>query len=274
MLHIPRPLFVPVFSVRVALLLALLLIVLKNLTPSIWARNLEAGILIISIAFVFAIGVNCINEWIFHRWVLHAKPHAWAQHPADKHREHHRLTSVELDKSHDPSVVVSNYAIMDADQYIHAQFPWWALPAFWAVYAIPLFGVQLMVPTVPILVPGFIGVAFTVWFYEVNHFVEHLPYPMWQRMFRWPYIGRLMQRAYGFHLMHHAHPKINEGIAGFFGIKLADRLFGTYYLPPKLLVDGIVATAADFQIPKPRAIVRWVDKIVDERERHITNVPK
>lgn len=272
MLRISRPLFIPVFSVRVVIFLALLLIVLKNLAPGIWARNLEAGILINSVAFVFAIVVNCINEWIFHRWLLHAKPFAWAQYPADKHREHHRLTSVELDKTSDPFVVRSNYAITDAEQYMSAQFPWWALLGFWGVYTIPLFALQLMAPTVPILLPGFVGVAFTVWLYEVRHFIEHLPYPMWQRMFSWPYVGRFMLRAYGFHLMHHAHPKINEGIAGFFGMKLADRLFGTYYLPPKLLVDGVVATAEDFQIPEPVAIVRWVDTIVAERERRLTKM--
>ncbi|MBI4090714.1 MAG: hypothetical protein HY422_01705 [Candidatus Komeilibacteria bacterium] len=273
MLRIPRPLFIPVFSVRVAFFLALLLIILKNLVPGIWAHNLDAGISINIGMFLLVVLVNCPGEWLFHRFGLHAIPFAWAQGPAQKHRAHHAATSVQLDRNSNPAVVVSNYPITKADQYLHAQFPWWALPAIWGVYLIPIFALQLVVPTVPIMLPGFIGVAFTVWFYEVKHFLLHLPYDMWQRAFTSPIIGRIAQRTYAFHLMHHANVRCNEAIAGFFGLGLADKLLGTYYVPSKLLVNGVVATPADFKIPEPRSIVKWLDRIVAERERRITNVP-
>jgi hemolysin III len=74
---------------------------------------------------------------------------------------------------------------------------------------------------------------------------------------------------YGFHHMHHANISCNEAIGGFFGLPVADWVFGTYHQPKDLLLEGRLATAKDFAIPPPRGFVRWFDEWARKRESKI-----
>ncbi|MEK7583777.1 MAG: hypothetical protein AAB490_00905 [Patescibacteria group bacterium] len=273
MLRIPSPLFIPIFSVRMAFFLALLLTTFKYLAPGMWAQNRAAGLWLTLGMFILLVTCNGVAEGFFHRYILHAIPFRWTQSFAQKHRAHHNETSVRLAREHGRSIVKSDYAIEEAKQYEHAQFPWWAYFALLAPFVVVAIPLQLILPRVPLLGGVIVAVAFTIWHYEVKHFAEHLPYRIWQRTFTLPLIGRRMERAYAFHLMHHANVKVNEGIAGAFGWYIFDWLFRTYHIPSKLLVNGVEATAEDFKIPEPIAFVKWLDGIVADRERRLTNVP-
>ena len=76
-------------------------------------------------------------------------------------------------------------------------------------------------------------------------------------------------RVYGFHQAHHANYKCNLNVAGFFGIPLADLVFGTYKQPDRLLLDGAPATKATARrlMPQPRWPISWLDRVVFKRRR-------
>ena len=70
----------------------------------------------------------------------------------------------------------------------------------------------------------------------------------------------------GFHHFHHANVGANEAISGFFGLPVADWLFGTYHQPKELLLQGRMATAKDFAVKPPPAWVRALDEWARKRE--------
>jgi hypothetical protein len=64
-------------------------------------------------------------------------------------------------------------------------------------------------------------------------------------------------------------------VAGFFGIPLADMVFGTYKQPSPLLIDGVRATnaAARALIPHPRWPIAWLDRAAFKRRRWMVKRP-
>ena len=74
---------------------------------------------------------------------------------------------------------------------------------------------------------------------------HHMPYDTWwkPRLNGRPF-GKVYRKMYGFHQAHHANYKCNLNVAAFFGIPLADSVFGTYKQPDELLLDGVLATKA------------------------------
>lgn len=135
---------------------------------------------------------------------------------------------------------------------------------------------ELSVLRLPILISGYTAIAIAHVIYEVLHAVHHQPYELfWKPRLEHPIFGGAWAWLYGFHQAHHANYRCNINVAGFFGIPLADLVFGTYRRPSPLLLDGARATKADARrlLPQPRWPVSWFDRIVFKRRRWMVRRP-
>jgi hemolysin III len=85
---------------------------------------------------------------------------------------------------------------------------------------------------------------------------------------RW---GRFWQPVYAFHLRHHAVTDCNESISGFFGLPVADWLFGTCVIPQTIYENGEEWSPDKFRSPHPRALIRrldtWAHHVVQRRRQ-------
>jgi hemolysin III len=257
------------FSVQLVVQYGLLLTALRVfLPPRMWDRQLAAGPLALVLVFLAMHMVMCFFEWAFHRYVLHAITASWLTRFAASHRTHHGLTPIRLQPVSEGSdrYVLNRYPITEDDQYEASSFPPYALVAFWVFFTPLLVGVQLLLPGLPILIGGYSAVTLSMCLYEVLHALEHQPYEWWKHATEHPTLGAVWRKIYGFHHMHHANTLCNEAISGFFGLPIADWAFGTYHQPKELLLSGRVATAKDFAVSPPPALVRWLDGWARQRE--------
>ena len=264
------------FSVLVVLQLALLAFAVRQFFPTFWAAQVGAGVLAFALAFLGMHLFNSFFEWFFHRYVLHAMTVWWLGRFARGHRHHHSLTSIRLLKpaaEGSDRFILNEYPITAEEQYPDSAFPAYALIAFWLLFTPLLVGAQLLAPGWPILLGGYAAIAWSMTLYEVLHAMEHWPYEWWQRATEHPRFGGFWRKLYGFHLMHHANIGCNESISGFFGLPIPDWCFGTYHQPKELLLEGRLATARDFAIGRPRAVVQFLDRWARRRETGIRQRP-
>src|SRR6266850_436271 len=136
-------------------------------------------------------------------------------------------------------------------------------------FSIFWFSVQVLLPRLPVLMGGYAAITWSMCLYEILHAIEHQPYEWWKRATEHPRLGGVWRKLYGFHHMHHANVSCNEAISGFFGLPIADWVLGTYHQPKELLLEGRVATARDFAVPRPPRIVQWLDGWARKREAQI-----
>ena len=259
------------FAFLVALQLALLFLALRAFFPSLWARNVAAGASGFVVVFLGMHLFIAFFEWFFHRYVLHGVTVWWLRRFARGHRHHHSLTPIRL-RSLGPGsgrIVLNEYPITREEQYPDSDFPAYALIAFWVLFTPLLAGLQVLLPTQPILLGGYTAIAWSMTLYEILHAIDHWPYEWWKRATEHPRFGAFWRRLYGFHLMHHANIGCNEAISGFFGLPVPDWCFGTYHQPKALLLDGRLATASDFSIQAPRDFVTRIDRWARKRESEI-----
>jgi hemolysin III len=210
----------------------------------------------------------CFFEWAFHRYVLHSVVTGFLARMANAHRNHHGLTSIRLQpvKVGSDRYILNEYPITEKHQHEDSAFPPYALIGF-TLFFLPVFALfQWLLPTTPVLIGGFAAIFWSMSLYEILHAVEHLPYEWWKRATEHPRLGGMWSKIYGFHHMHHANVSCNEAISGFFGLPVADWVFGTYHQPRELLLEGRVATAKDFAVPPPPPWVRWLDGWARKRE--------
>lgn len=241
---------------------------LNWLWPGTWDRQLAAGIGKIAIVIVATHLVMCFFEYFFHRYVLHAVALEFLATFARKHRHHHGLTHVVPIKSPDSGEVKvrNKYPIVEPEQHESSVFPMYALVSFWGLFTPAILLVQWLMPHAPIVIGGYLGVAWSYYLYETWHAIEHLPFDsVWSRLTTGR-MGWLWRPVYGFHLMHHYNPKANEAISGFFCLPLADLAFGTFALPKKLPLDGETPHPSLAQPLRPRWIVRWLDGLAQKSE--------
>ncbi|OGF13320.1 MAG: hypothetical protein A2W00_02695 [Candidatus Eisenbacteria bacterium RBG_16_71_46] len=250
---------------------ALLLVAFRLLLPGIWARQFAAGALTLVLVFLGAHLFLCFFEWWFHRYVLHSVTSRWLDYFARGHRHHHGLTPIRLQPvaAGSDRYVLNRYPITEETQHEDSAFPPYAIVAFWAVFTPLLIGVQLLLPRLPIMMGGYAAITWSMCLYEILHAIEHRPYEWWKRATEHPRFGALWRKLYGFHHMHHANISCNEAISGFFALPIADWAFGTYHQPKELLLDGRLATAKDFAVRPPPALVRWLDGWAKKRESQI-----
>ena len=247
---------------------ALLLLAFRFLLPGVWAQQLGAGWLALVLSFLAWHLFLCFFEWGFHRYVLHSATARLLDRFARGHRSHHGLTPIRLQPLGEGSdrYVLNRYPIVESAQHVDSMFPIYAIVAFWALFTPLLIGVQFLLPRAPVLMGGYAAITWSMCLYEILHAIEHRSYEWWKHATEHPRFGVFWSRLYGFHHMHHANIACNEAISGFFGLPLADWVFGTYHQPKELLLEGRVATARDFAVPPPRRVVRALDAWAKKRE--------
>jgi hemolysin III len=259
------------FTVQAIGQYALLLVAFRLFLPRVWERQFAAGGVALLLAFLGMHLFLCFFEWGFHRYVLHSITTPWLQRFANGHRNHHGLTPIRLQPvaAGSDRYVLNRYPIVDESQHEDSAFPPYAIVAFWLLFTPLLIGFQRLLPNMPILMGGYAAIAFSMFLYEVLHAIEHRPYEWWKHATEHPRFGVMWRKLYGFHHMHHANISCNEAISGFFGLPIADWMFGTYHQPKGLLLEGRVATAKDFAVPSPPPMVRWLDGWARKREAKI-----
>jgi hemolysin III len=259
------------FTVQVVAQIAGLVALFRFGLPGVWEQQLAAGPGAFIACFLAMHMVMCFFEWGFHRYVLHGLVSPVLVRFVRAHRNHHGLTPIKLQPVAQGSdrFVLNRYPIMGADQYEDSAFPWYATMGFWAFFTPLLVGVQLLLPTMPVMLAGYAAITFSMMLYEILHAIEHLPYEWWKGAVEHPVFGRMWTSIYGFHHFHHANVGANEAISGFFGLPVADWCFGTYHQPKELLLEGRVATAKDFAVKPPPGWVRSLDDWARKRESEI-----
>lgn len=266
-----QPFSIPRFALLIALQIGLLFLAIYAAFPKVWARNVAAGPWAFLLVFLGVHLLVAFFEWFFHRYVLHGVTAWWLQRFAKAHRNHHSLTPIRLRSVSQGSdrFVLNEYPITHEDQFPDSEFPVYALIAFWALFTPLLVGLQLLWPSVPVLLGGYSAIAWSMTLYEILHAIDHWPYEWWQKATEHPKFGVFWQRLYGFHHMHHANIGCNEAISGFFGLPVPDWCFGTYHQPRELLLQGRIATAKDFAVREPWPFVRTIDRWARQRETKI-----
>lgn len=239
-----------------------------------WDTHLAAGWGPIVLTYLACSLVMCFGEHFFHRYILHLETVRFLRHLCQSHRAHHKLTSITFnDREHK---VHSEYPITDLAHDDQATFPSWALIPFFAFFTPFIVPMAFSFPNIPILISAYAAIATSHFLYEIIHVAHHMPYEAWWKpKLNSPGLGWMWRRMYGFHQAHHANYKCNMNIAGFFGIPLADMVFGTYVQPKTLLIDGAPGekSIARELTPAPNWPVSWLDRVVFKRRRWMTKQP-
>ncbi len=267
-----RPFSIRRFILLVGLQLSMLLVGIRVLFSSTWSHQVAAGPGAFVLALIGMKIIDCFFEWFFHRYILHGVVHPWFIRFSRGHRHHHALTPIKLGVRVEGTakrIVLNRYPITEESQFEDAAFPPYALLAFWAFFTPLLFVIQQLLPAAPVYLGGYAAITLSMVDYEVFHAVEHYPYEWWKVATEHPRFGWLWRRIYGFHHFHHANTGSNEAISGFFGLPVADWIFGTYHQPPELLLHDRLATAADFGVKPPRRFIVWLDNWARRRETKI-----
>lgn len=256
------------FAVFIALQLAALFAFVRYFFRPTWDQHLSAGIWSIVIVCLVCNVVLCFGEYFFHRYLLHLETVRFLRTLCTSHLAHHKLTSIGFDDA--GHKVRSAYPINDVEHDHQATFPPWALVPFFASFTPFFVPIAFSFPWVPILIAGYGAIAIAHFLYEAIHVVHHKPYEeWWAKRLNGRILGGMWRRMYGFHQAHHANHRCNLNVAGFFGIPLADLVFGTYKQPDALLIDGAPATkeVARKLTPQPRWPISWLDRVVFKRRR-------
>jgi hypothetical protein len=256
------------FAVFIALQLAAVFAFVRYFFPSTWDRHIASGIWSIVLTCLVCNLLLCFGEYLFHRYLLHIETVRFLRMLCTSHLGHHKLTSISFDDAR--KNVRSAYPISDVAHDDQATFPPWALVGTFASFT-PFFApIAFSFPDVPILIGGYTAIAIAHFLYETIHVLHHQPYDTWwQRHLDSRTFGKMWRKVYGFHQAHHANYRCNLNVAGFFGIPLADLVFGTYAQPDVLLVDGAPATkeSARRLTRQPRWPISWLDRVVFKRRR-------
>ncbi|ODS52078.1 MAG: hypothetical protein ABS36_18140 [Acidobacteria bacterium SCN 69-37] len=261
------------FGLFVAVQLAVVLLFVRYAFRPTWDQHVAAGVGAMVVTGLVCSLVMCFGEYLFHRYLLHLETVRFLRSLCTSHLTHHKLTSIRFDQH---GIVRSAYPITDHEHDDQSTFPSWALIPFFAFFTPFFASIAFSFPWVPILISGYAAIAIAHFLYETMHAMHHQPYDTyWQPRLARRLTGRLWNWLYGFHLAHHANYRCNLNVAGFFGIPLADMVFGTYKRPTPLLIDGVRATnaAARALSPQPRWPISWLDRVAFKRRRWMAKRP-
>lgn len=259
-----RPFSIWLFLFEIVASLIVIFGLLAWMAPSVWKVQIEAGWESVLATFLTFHLCGAFVEHPFHRYVLHASIIPGLSFLHWKHSRHHGLTHiVKKKKSGETIMMIENvYPIEKEEQHESSFFPWYAFLGF-AIPATLIFSlVQWLLKASPIFLGGFLALAWSLFLYEVIHAIEHWPISKWMPLFHHKRTGWIWRKAYSFHLRHHADIRSNEGISGFFGLPIADWIFGTYVKAKTLYEDGSLANPKDFESPKPYWPIYILDKFV------------
>ncbi|MFA6959164.1 MAG: hemolysin III family protein [Opitutaceae bacterium] len=252
----------PLFAVTILVTLAGLLAALCFVAPGVWAAQLLAPAWKVGAAFVGISLVNCFMEYFFHRYVLHTPAIPFLRRLYRQHTLHHALTHIARKQSRDGRGILfieNKFPIIEPEQGEASFFPWYSLAVFALVLSPLLALLQWLLPSFPWFLAGFAALALSVTLYEILHAINHWAFEKWEPLISHPRWGWFWQPVYGFHLRHHAVIDCNESISGFFGLPLADWVFGTCVIPQTVYAQGETWSPEKFRSPAPCGLIRWLD---------------
>jgi hemolysin III len=262
----------PLFVLTVLATLTGLFAALRLFAPGVWAEQFLAPLWKGGTAFLVVSLVNAFVEYFFHRYVLHTPAVPFLRRLYKQHTLHHALTRIARKQSRDGRGILfieNKFSIVEPEQGEASFFPWYSLAVFAAVLTPLLALLQWLFPSFPWFLGGFGALAVSLTLYEVLHAINHWPFEKWEPLIRHPFWGRFWQPAYAFHLRHHAVTDCNESISGFFGLPIADWIFGTCVIPQTVYAEGEEWTPDKFRSPTPRGFIRrldeWADRVVQRR---------
>ena len=262
----------PLFVLTVLATLVGLLAALRLFAPGIWDGQFLAPAWKGTIAFLVVSLVNAFAEYFFHRYVLHTPAVPFLRRLYKQHTLHHALTRIARKQSRDGRGILfieNKFPIVEAEQGEASFFPWYSLAVFALVLSPLLALLQWLFPSFPWFLAGFAALAVSLTLYEVLHAINHWPFEKWGPLIQHPRWSWFWQPAYAFHLRHHAVTDCNESISGFFGLPIADWVFGTCVIPQTVYAEGEEWTPDKFRSPAPRSIIRrldvWADRVVQRR---------
>ncbi len=266
--HVEEEFSLPLFLFTVAITLAGLAGLLRLLAPAaVWHTQLSASPWRFVAAFLSLTMLNCFVEYFFHRYVLHKPVLPLFSRLYRQHTLHHNLTRIARRRTpggRDVPFIENIYPITTKEQGEASFFPWFTMAGF-AAFVTPLLALlQWLAPSFPWFFAGFTAIAGSLCLYELFHAVEHWSFETWGPLIEHPRFGWFWRKVYSFHLRHHAVIDCNEAISGFFTLPVADWTFGTFILPKSLYADGSEWQPAEFTSPRPRAFIRWCDRMSDQ----------
>ena len=252
----------PLFILTVVLTLAGLLLALRLLAPATWQAQFLAPVGGAIAAFLAVSLFNCFMEYFFHRYLLHTPAVPLLRRLYRQHTLHHALTRIARKPGRGGQGVLfieNKFPIVEPEQGEASFFPWYSLAVFAAALTPLLALLQWLVPDWPWFFSGYAALAVSITLYEVLHAINHWPFETWQPLIQHPRFGWFWRPVYAFHLRHHAVTDCNESVSGFFGLPLADWVFGTCIIPQTDYDDGEEWTPEKFGSPQPRFPVRQLD---------------
>jgi len=262
----------PLFILTVLASLAGLLAALRLFAPGIWTAQFLAPVWKCGFAFLVISLVNAFIEYFFHRYVLHLPAIPFLRRLYKQHTLHHALTRIARKQGRDGRGILfieNKFPITEPEQGEASFFPWYSLGVFALVLSPLLALLQWLMPSFPWFFAGFAALAVSLTLYETLHAINHWPLEKWEPLIQHPRWGWFWRPAYAFHLRHHAVTDCNESISGFFGLPVADWVFGTCVLPQTIYADGEEWTPEKFRSPSPRwfirALDRWAVRVVERR---------
>lgn len=268
----PKPFSLPLFILTVFTTLAGLLVVLRFLVPRVWAEQFLAPVWKGGAAFLAISLVNAFVEYFFHRYVLHTPAVPFLRRLYRQHTLHHALTRIARKPGRDGRGILfieNKFPIVEPEQEEASFFPWYSLAVFAVVLSPLLTLLQWLAPSFPWFLGGFTALASSLILYELLHAINHWPFEKWEPLIQRRRWGWFWQPVYAFHLRHHAVIDCNESISGFFGLPVADWVFGTCVIPQTVYADGEEWTLEKFRRPEPRWIIRrldaWAQRVVQRR---------
>jgi len=247
----------PLFFITIIISVAICLTTLVFVVPNVWNIQLQAIWWEHLLVFLWCHLAYGIFEHPFHRYVLHAPLIPGLSHPYESHESHHRLTHVAWQRMG----TKNKYAIVEEKQHENSFFPWYSYLVF-ALFCTPfLVGIQMIFVQAPVLLEGYLALAFSICLYEIKHAYDHKDLKEWlprlehsNRFLNW-----FWNLVYSHHIGHHAIPFANMNISGWFGIPIGDLLFGTLVFPKTRYPDGEKIDRKNFEAPRPYPWTRWLD---------------
>ncbi len=262
----------PLFSFTILVSLAGLGALLKIVAPDAWTLQFVAPAWKMLAAFLVVSLANGFVEYFFHRYILHTSAIPVLRRLYRQHTLHHALTRIGRKKSRDGRGILfieNKFPIIEPEQGEASFFPWYSMGVF-AVLATPFLALlQWAFPSFPWFFGGYFALAVSLTLYEVLHAINHWPFETWEPLIEHPRWKGFWRPVYAFHLRHHAVIDCNESISGFFGLPLADWVFGTCVIPKTVYADGEEWAPEKFRSPQPVWIIRkldaWARRTVQER---------
>lgn len=257
----------PLFAATVLISLAVLFAGLRFAAPAVWDAQFAAPLWKAVAVFLGLSMVTCFMEFFFHRYILHLPAIPGLGRLYRQHTLHHALTRIgrgTMKNGRRIMVVENKFPILGPEQKEGSFFPWFAMLGF-ALFILPLLVVlNWLMPSFPWIAAGFLTVAVSLAIYEVWHAINHWTLDIWLPLMEHRVWGGFWRAIYSFHLRHHAVIDCNESVSGFFGLPVADWVFGTCIMPRTIYADGEEWRAENFVAPRPRAVIRWLDRLAQD----------